>query len=206
MRNIYPDVIFASYASSAPVEAKVDLSEYNEQCYLGVNAYGFGNCTQDVKAVIAGVDAIMGGTNASAATALKEQFLGIYGNDTDTADHTNAFFAQALTNDFPGFFQWYGIEDYEAGVGLRSFCDWMSTDPESNQTSGAEGWASTKGVEWSINQWASYPGLYCADGYCEGSDDQLSDPDDIAWMWQYCTQFGKEQYPKALPLVSTSTL
>lgn len=35
----------------------------------------------------------------------------------------------------------------------------METDPETNVTAGAQGWAKEKGVQWVIDRWAQWPKL-----------------------------------------------
>ena len=75
VRDKYPDTMYAGYASSAPVEASVDQSFYFEPVYRGMNRYGFGNCTQDIKAAIKYIDHTFD-TDRSASAKLKEQFLG----------------------------------------------------------------------------------------------------------------------------------
>jgi hypothetical protein len=193
MRNFYPDVIFASYAASAPVQARVDFSSYYDQLYRSMVANGFGNCTKDIHAAVNYIDQVLDGSpyhvgnDTSEAgrnvTALKESFLGQgYGNGTNFG-----LVAGSLSSDIPGDFQYYGLEGrYTSGI--RGFCDYISTDPETNQTSGSDGWAKEKGAEWTTNRWASYG--TCANGTCGTGDGLLQDSDVIAWTWQTCTELG----------------
>jgi len=195
MRNFYPDVIFASYAASAPVQARVDFSSYYDQVYRSMVANGFGNCTKDIHAAVNYVDQILDGSpyhvgnDTSEAgrniTALKESFLGQgYGNGT------NYGLAGSLTSDIPGNFQYYGLEGHASGntSGIRRFCDYISTDPDTNQTSGSDGWAKEKGAKWTTNRWALYG--TCANGACGTGDGLVQDSDSIAWSWQTCTELG----------------
>ena len=199
MRNMYPDTIYASYASSAPVEARIDMSVYYEQVYRGLNAYGFGNCTQDIHAAINYVDDQL--SSPTTAAALKIAFLG---RNADT--NSNGAFADALTTIFYNW-QGYGVDgDFQ---GLRYFCNWISTDPATNTTSSADGWAKTKGANFTVNRWLSWPQMpslvneyYLSD--CEGPvtgnattsaptcqlQERVPQPDGISWTWQYCTQWG----------------
>ena len=197
MRNFYPDIIFASYAASAPVEARLDFSSYNDQVYRSMVANGFGNCTKDLNAAINYIDQVLDkspynvGNDTSGSgkevTALKEMFLGRgYG------DGSNYGFAQLLGQDVPGQFQYFGVEGDNQGssAGIRGFCDYISTDGY-NRISGADGWAKSKGPEWTVNRWVSY--ATCANGACGNGDGLLQDSDSIAWMWQTCTQLGYAQ-------------
>ncbi|KAH6639173.1 serine carboxypeptidase S28-domain-containing protein [Boeremia exigua] len=195
IRDKYPDTIYAGYASSAPVEASVDQSFYFEPVYRGMNRYGFGNCTQDIKAAIKYIDHTFD-TNPAASAKLKEQFLG-----KGAAANSHATFADALTTIFY-LWQSYGV-DGGAG-GLRNFCDWIETDPATNATAPASGWAAVKGAKSVVDRWAAWktftplvnsylettcPGTSNATSACD-LNKRFSDPASISWTWQYCTQWG----------------
>ena len=199
IRNQYPETIHASFASSAPVEASVDMSFYFDPVWRGMNAYGWGNCTIDVNAAITYMDKVMGNANTSAA--LKERFLG-----PGAANNSNAGFADALSVVFY-LWQSYGIDGGSSG--LRSFCDWISTDPQTQQVSGPDGWAATKGPEFVVDRWANWApftettnsnlGSSCVgpNSTAKNADCNLelrfADPAAISWTWQYCTQWGKSR-------------
>lgn len=203
MRQKYPGTVFASWASSAPVQASIDMSFYFEPVWQGMNAYGYGNCTQDVGAAVRKIDEIL--ADEKAGTALKKKFLGD-GGETNS----NAALADALSTIF---WQWqsYGM-DGNAG-NLRQFCDYISTDVETKQTSPAQGWAATKGAQYVIDKWASWGSFIdivntSLDVNCRGPPgvqknatrlamspncnlaQQFASPDAISWTWQYCTQWG----------------
>lgn len=195
IRDKYPDTIFASYASSAPVQASVDQSFYFDPVWRGMNAYGFGNCTRDIQAAVQYIDKTFDNHPAKAAK-IKQQFLGLGAEKND-----HATFADALTTIF-GYWQSYGVEG--GSVGLRQLCDWMETDPKTNKTAPAEGWAKSKGAEYAVARWASYPSfIRNVNNYletnCSGSLNvtgdcnlnlRFDDPAAISWTWQYCTQWG----------------
>ncbi|KAH7377376.1 serine carboxypeptidase S28-domain-containing protein [Pyrenochaeta sp. MPI-SDFR-AT-0127] len=195
MRDKYPDTIYASYASSAPVQASVDQSFYFEPVWRGLNKYGFGNCSRDIQAAVRYMDKIMD-TDRAGAAKLKEQFLGL-----GAANNSHATFADALTTIFATW-QSYGVEGGQ--MGLRRFCDWIETEPESQKLAPAEGWAKTKGANFTIGRWETYPWFTSnVNAYmeteCSGRDTvqgncdlnrKFTDPSMIAWTWQYCTQWG----------------
>ncbi|CAN9180980.1 unnamed protein product [Alternaria sp. RS040] len=195
MRNMYPDTIYASWASSAPVEASVDQSFYFDPVWRGMNAKGFGNCSADIQASVRYMDKIMD-SDQSAAAKLKEQFLGL-----GAAKNSHATFADALTTIFY-VWQSYGMEGGAAG--LRRFCDFIETDPKTNATAPKEGWAKSKGAKWTTDRWASFPAfLPNVNSYleteCSGKlnttgdcdlNRKFTDPAMISWTWQYCTQWG----------------
>jgi len=195
MRNLYPDTIHASWASSAPVEASVDQSFYFSPIWRGMHAKGFGNCSEDIHAAVNYMDHIMD-TDSRATAKLKEQFLGL-----GAANNSNPTFADALTTPFY-LWQSYGMEG--GSLGLRQFCDYLEKDPKTNTTAPAEGWSKSKGAKWTVDRWASYPvfanntnefletecsGKLNVTGNCD-LNQRFTDPASIAWTWQYCTQWG----------------
>jgi hypothetical protein len=199
MRNIYPDTIYASWASSAPVQASIDQSFYFEPVWQGMNAKGFGNCTKDIQAAVRYMDKIMD-TDKRGAAKLKQQFLGL-----GAEKNSDATFADALSTIF-SVWQSYGIEG--GASGLRRFCDYIETDPETKKLAPKEGWSKSKGAKWTVNRWATYaPFVPNVNGYLEtncsgqlnvtGDCDlnlQFTDPASISWTWQYCTQWGMSSF------------
>jgi hypothetical protein len=202
MRQHYPDTIFAAYASSAPVQAAVDQSSYYEPMWAGLNKYGFGNCTRDIQAAVRWMDGVME-RNQTRAREVKRMFLGkgAEGNSHET-------FADALSTVFAAWMS-YGVE---GGVlGLRRFCDWIETDTDGLKPvlAGKDGWGKTKGAEWVVARWASYPWFtgnvnQYLETECSGRDDvagtcdlnkKFSEPNVIAWTWQYCTEWGESSLP-----------
>ncbi|KAL4976052.1 hypothetical protein BDW66DRAFT_136038 [Aspergillus desertorum] len=55
-RNEYPDTIFASFATSAPVQALINMSVYHEQIYRSMVANGICNCASDIHAALEYID------------------------------------------------------------------------------------------------------------------------------------------------------
>ncbi|ENI10418.1 hypothetical protein COCC4DRAFT_183081 [Bipolaris maydis ATCC 48331] len=195
VRNKYPDSIYASWASSAVVEAMVDMGYYADAIWAGMNAKGFGNCTRDIQAAIRYADHIMD-TDPQAAAKLKEQFLG-----ANNANISNVDFGGTLQVVF-GDWQTYAMDGYS--VSLRQFCDELETDPKTNQTAPKEGWAPTRGAKSVLDKWALYPGylnveLLDSNAPCAkngtvsrncSSNAQPVDPNVLSWRWQACTQWG----------------
>jgi hypothetical protein len=197
MRQHFPGTIFASWSSSAPVQASVDMSFYFEPIWQGLNANGWGNCTADVRAAVTAMDNIM--ANDTTSAALKIQFLG-KGAD----QNSNAYFADALASIF-GEWQSYG----SAGL-LTSFCNYIANDTATGKLSPAEGWAPTKGSQYVIDKWSTWKpfarfvntqmNVDCVGpasapiNSTNPTDCNLqkiaTDPSQISWMWQYCTEWG----------------
>jgi hypothetical protein len=207
MRNMYPDTIYASWASSAPVQASVDQSFYFDPVWRGMNAKGFGNCTKDIQAAVRYMDKVMD-TDQRGATKLKQQFLGL-----GAEKNSHATFADALSTIFY-VWQSYGIEG--GASGLRRFCDYIETDPGTKALAPKEGWAKGKGAKWTVDRWASYaPFVPNVNSYleteCSGKmnvtgncdlDRRFTDPAMISWTWQYCSQWGMSSFPLPYPSFS----
>jgi Serine carboxypeptidase S28 len=212
VRHTYPETIFASYASSAPVQASIDMSFYFEPVWQGMQAYNASNCAADIHAAILEMDDMLDDDEQS--LALKEKFFG-----AGAGDNTNGGFADALAVIF-GRWQNYGLKGDRDGPGLGEFCDWISTDPETKTKSDAKGWAAVKGPQFTIDRWASWAPFTklvnhdmktkCAgpasnstalstadtagktDAAAKTCDLALPyyEADSISWTWQYCTQWG----------------
>jgi len=197
MREKYPDTIYASYASSAPVQASVDQSFYFEPIWRGMQRYGFGNCSRDIQAATRYIDGVFdrGDKNNAAADQLKIMFLG-----KGAEKNSHATFADALTTVFATW-QSYGMEGGTAG--LRKLCDWIETGNGTNTTSTPS--YDQKKIPQAVQRWASFPYFaknvnYYLETNCSGKADvvgdcdldrKFTDPAMISWSWQYCTQWGK---------------
>ena len=119
VREKYPETIFASLSSSAPVNAQVDMSVYFDHIYRGLNAVGLKNCTNDLVAVIKYIDGQLSRDNTAAA--IKKQYLGV-----GAENNSNEGFAYALTFVYNS---WQGNlgEGAEGGLSLQ---DWRSDDKD----------------------------------------------------------------------------
>jgi len=203
MRDKYPGTIAAAWASSAPVQAAVDQSSYYEPMWAGLQRYGFGNCSRDIRAAVRWVDGVLDGKNQTEGERVKVMFLG-----KGAERNGHAAFADALTTVTAAWMS-YGVE---GGVlGFRRFCDWIETDGDGLKpvVAGAQGWSGIKGAKWVVERWATYPWFVgnvnkYLETECSGRDDvegkcdlnrKFTDPQMISWTWQFCTQWG-ELLPK----------
>ncbi|KAB8073646.1 serine carboxypeptidase S28-domain-containing protein [Aspergillus leporis] len=189
-RNEYPDTIFASFAMSAPVEARVNMTIYFEQVYRGMVAYGYGGCAKDLKAINDYIDSQLD-KKGKAAEDIKRLFLGKEGINNSPGD-----FTASLTSIY-GLFQSYGVGGGKSG--LSSLCDYLDKDANPN------GLAPTVGARNLTQKFAAWPQLiYLINNFsnsnCKGTDNSTAtscdlsqpfpDPDTISWTWQYCTEWG----------------
>ncbi|KAJ5238379.1 hypothetical protein N7468_002998 [Penicillium chermesinum] len=195
-RDEYPGTFYASWASSAPVEARIDMSVYFDQVYNGLVGNGYSNCTKDIKAGLEYVDGELS-KNGTAAADIKKKFFGEGAEKNSNGDFTAALAA------IMSLFQAYGTGGGEAGIG--GFCNHLETDPETSTPAGPSGFAPTRGTQWVGERFASWPvwidlinSQYQTN--CNGVDPSQplscvlnpppTDSDTISWTWQYCTEFG----------------
>jgi hypothetical protein len=194
-RDQYPDTIYASFASSAPVEARIDMSIYFDQVYDGMVANGYLNCTRDIKAALEYIDGQL--SNSTSAAKIKQLFFG-----EGAEVNSNGDFTSALAIIFT-YWQSYGLGGGQASLG--SFCEHMETDPETNRPAPAAGFAKFRGKKYAAERYASWPiftqfanSLYETNCRKLETSEPLScilsppatDPDAISWTWQYCTEWG----------------
>ncbi|KAL4744838.1 hypothetical protein BDW72DRAFT_208706 [Aspergillus terricola var. indicus] len=194
-RNEYPDTIFASFAASAPVQARVNMSVYHEQIYRSMVANGFWNCASDIHAALEYIDIQL--SQGDTAASVKQLFFG-----AGAEKNSNEDFTQALAIIY-GSFQAYGIDGPAGSLG--EFCRYLESDPVTGQTAGAEGLASRLGNKYLAERWAAWP-IFAQlinvnyETNCKGLDmsaapscelnKPVTDASAIAWTWQYCTQWG----------------
>lgn len=205
MRVAYPDTIFASYAASAPIEAKTEMSSYWEPIWSGIRKYGYPNCTADMHAALVAIDTRLG-RSAADAFAIKRKLF----NCTKPAlSHAN--FAQSLSYLWSTW-QSYGM-DFQPETdsqpyrpGIKDMCDFISYNSDTKGYSSAGGWAKVhlKGVDFTLGRLQNWPGLINQTSFdndtivtCPttppraliqcGNDSAV---DEISWKYQYCTEWG----------------
>ncbi|KAL1856146.1 hypothetical protein Plec18170_004015 [Paecilomyces lecythidis] len=187
-RNEYPDTFFAAFSSSAPVEARVDLSAYWDQVYRGMVGYGYQKCAQDLHAAVAYIDDQL--ENNQTAASIKRLFLG-----SGSENNTNGDFTAALTSMY-GLFQSYGMGGGSSSLG--TLCDYLESK-NGNNTNGVS--ATTNNGQAAAKRLASWPMMAPLMNSYFGTNCKTSgascvlghpstDPDTISWIWQYCSQWG----------------
>ncbi|KAL2849820.1 serine carboxypeptidase S28-domain-containing protein [Aspergillus pseudoustus] len=195
MRNEYPDTIFAAYASSAPIQAQIDMSVYYEQIYRAMLANGHENCARDIQAALEWIDGQL--AQEDTATVMKQLFFG-----PGAEKNTNEDFTAALAGIF-GYVQTHGFGGPRGSLG--EFCSYLETDPDTGVSAGYEGLAPSRGNKFLAEHWAAWPlftqvvndnmftncqGLNrSSEPICKLNPSPI-DPDGIAWTWQYCSEWG----------------
>ncbi|KAK6337113.1 hypothetical protein TWF718_009898 [Orbilia javanica] len=207
LRKRYPRIFFAGYSSSAPVEARKAMP-----MYWDVVARSIGSiepaCIKNMNSAIRYVDQELE-KGGKAASDIKQIFLGPVAPETE---NSNGWFAEVLGYAFYNF-QMVGIDEpilEETVWSIRNFCEHMNRDGK--LVSPVEGWENAKDSalrrdgEWNARQWASWPGFieyikaigYDCNGY-NGAQASCSlrsgtdGADNIAWLWQVCSEWGYYQ-------------
>ncbi|KAK7031399.1 peptidase S28 [Favolaschia claudopus] len=188
LRQRNPETIYAAWASSAPVQAEVDMSSYYKAAERSLSR----NCSADWVAVTKFVDDTFNGTNDTLKVDLKFDLLkarlsGPGGNTTGAdgltrqrANATSNVDAASILMDPLDFYQYYGFQD-----SLLPFCDLLET-----QNSTAEpfegGIVSALGID------AAFQAFMVA--LAELDYDSIPSEDDPvqdrSWMRQYCSEYG----------------
>ncbi|CAA9961147.1 Serine peptidase family S28 [Pyrenophora teres f. maculata] len=198
LRNKRPGTLYAAWASSAPLQHVVDFSQYFDGVWDGLVAFGFGNCTRDIQAVVRHVDNVLETGNEDAKAKLKAHFLGLSG-----AHNPDGLFAESWNSLYLDY-QAQGVDG--SSFSLRDFCNHLSTDPQTKQVAPKEGWVATKGIDWTLSRWTEFaPYLDQVNSFfntsCTGNatatdctfNQNLYRPSDVLYLWQTCTQTGMFQ-------------
>ncbi|KAF2239202.1 hypothetical protein EV356DRAFT_528482 [Viridothelium virens] len=197
MRVRNPETFYATWASSAPTQAAVDMWTYYAQAERSMTR----NCSADYTAVTRYVDATLSnGTQQEVSDvkyALYQAVLASPGNEQPAINRSEA---DALSNSDVGnylllplsFYQYYGFE-----ASVQPFCNIMETFNQSNVFTIDNGGtskaiASESGIASTYNislAWKSFlTGIaqidYDSIPYSGDQDENNS------WMWQYCSEYG----------------
>ncbi|TFK37404.1 peptidase S28 [Crucibulum laeve] len=184
-----PETIFASWASSAPVQAQVDMASYYKAAERSLTR----NCSADWVAVTRYVDDTLKGGNDTAVVDMKFNLLkarlsGPGGNTTGAdgltrtkARSTSNLDAATILMDPLNFYQYYGFK-----ASLLPFCNLLET---SNFTKSAleGGIAASNGVEVAFKTFLTALAELDYDSIRGSPDDPVQDR---SWMWQYCSEYG----------------
>lgn len=182
-REKYPDTIYAAFAASAPVQARINMTSYHEQVYRGMEANELGGCVKHIQAAMRFIDDQL--CNDETAASIKLKFLGP-GAETNS----NGDFAAIFPDIYSGF-QKYGTNRGRHGQRVIDLCEHMETGPEELASSGELD--ATHGSQVAAERlatWSSFKKYRC-----RGTEPcELFKPskfrDKISWTWQFCTEWG----------------
>ncbi|KAF8894239.1 serine carboxypeptidase S28-domain-containing protein [Gymnopilus junonius] len=189
MRIRNPSVIFASWASSAPVQAQVDMSSYYKAAERSMTR----NCSADWVAVTKYVDDTLSGSNETAVMNMKFELLkahlsGPGGNTTGAngltmakANSTSNVNAASVLMDPLNFYQYYGFKD-----SILPFCNILESQNRTAEP--VEGGVVAQfGIDIGFK---SFLTAISEVDYAAIPGDPDDPVQDRSWMWQYCSEYG----------------
>ncbi|PFH50969.1 hypothetical protein AMATHDRAFT_192255 [Amanita thiersii Skay4041] len=189
MRIRNPETIYATWASSAPVQAEVDMASYYKAAERSLTR----NCSADWVAVTRFVDDTLKGTNETKKIdvkfdLLKARLSGPGGNTTgashltrQTANATSNVNAASILMDPLDFYQYYGF-----GASLLPFCNRLETR-NGTQDALESGLAAPLGIDVAYRSFLTAIAETDYDSVPASPDDPVTDR---SWMWQYCSEYG----------------
>ena len=201
MRVRNPDTFYATWASSAPTQAAVDMWTYYAQAERSMTR----NCSADYTAVTRYVDATLSnGTQQEISDLKYDLYRAVLTSPDNEQPDVNRSRAEALSNSAVGnylllplsFYQYYGFE-----ASVLPFCDIMETFNHPNVSTTDNGGitkaiASESGIASTYNislAWQAFLTGIAQINYDEipGMDDPVQD---TSWQWQYCSEYGERFY------------
>ncbi|KAF7317945.1 Peptidase S28 [Mycena kentingensis (nom. inval.)] len=204
LRKRNPEIVFAAWASSAPVQAQVDMSSYYKAAERSLTR----NCSADWVAVTKYVDETLRGTDETLQidvkfALLKARLSGPGGNSSaadgltrERANATSSLAAAVILMEPLDFYQYYGFQ-----ASLLPFCDLLETK---NATADAveRGIVSKSGVKAAFDAFMVALAELDYDSIPGNADDPVQD---MSWMRQYCSEYGYYQRGDATNPVSIET-
>ncbi|KZV63333.1 peptidase S28 [Peniophora sp. CONT] len=185
MRVRNPEVIYAVWASSAPVQAQIDMASYYEAAERSLT----GNCSADWVAVTRYVDTTLANGTADVQNEMKARLLSARASSPTQNISVSIQKAAAASNvdaagvlmDPLNFYQYYGF-----AASVLPFCDVLETR---NETMGSfeGGLISAMPVEDVFEAFLTAIEQVDYDDITGSPDDPVTD---LSWMRQYCSEYG----------------
>jgi hypothetical protein len=199
MRVRNPETFYATWASSAPTEAAIDMWTYYAQAERSMTR----NCSADYTAITRYVDDVLANGTRPEKNQLKiDLYTAVQSspggvqpniNKTEATSQSNSDVAYQLLLPL-SFYQYYGFE-----ASVQPFCDIMETMNQTEIRTTDNGGttpaiASESGIAATHNISAAWQAFLV--GIAEIDYDSVpytDDPvQDYSWMWQYCSEYGKK--------------
>ncbi|RPD58936.1 peptidase S28 [Lentinus tigrinus ALCF2SS1-6] len=174
-----PETIFAVWASSAPVQAQIDMASYYKAAERSLTR----NCSADWVAVTRYVDDTLANGTADAAADLKFRLLSARqdGITREQAANASDVSAASVLMDPLNFYQYYGFE-----ASVLPFCNVLETR-NFTITPVETGLAATSGIDSALEAFLTAIKEVNYDAIPGNADDPVQDR---SWMWQYCSEYG----------------
>ncbi|KAJ7281962.1 peptidase S28 [Mycena rebaudengoi] len=189
LRQRNPSTIFAAWASSAPVQAEVDMASYYKAAERSLTR----NCSADWVAVTRFVDDTLKGENETLKIDLKFDLLKARlsgpGGNTSAADgltrkranSTSSVNAASILMDPLNFYQYYGFQH-----SILPFCNLLETRNFTAEPLEG-GLVSTLGINAAFQAFLGALAELDYDSIPGSADDPVQD---LSWMRQYCSEYG----------------
>ncbi|KAJ4424201.1 hypothetical protein N0V82_001067 [Gnomoniopsis sp. IMI 355080] len=197
-----PETFFATWASSAPTQAAVDMWTYYAQAERSMTR----NCSADFTAVTRYVDSVLAnGTDDEVSTLKKELLTAIAASPTNSTPFVSDRDVERLDNPSVGsllltplnFYQYYGFQR-----SVAPFCDVLETQNRTDVSTTDNGGlskaiapASGLALEFNIETaWDAFLVALAATDY--DAIESPSPPDLVqgySWTYQYCSEYGYYQ-------------
>lgn len=197
-----PETFFATWASSAPTQAAVDMWTYYAQAERSMTR----NCSADFTAVTRYVDSVLAnGTDAQVSTLKKELLTAIAASPTNMTPAVSDQDVEELDNPSAGsllltplsFYQYYGFQR-----SVAPFCDILETQNRTTVSTTDNGGitkalapASGLALEFNISTaWNAFLVALTETDYDAIESPTPPDPvQGFSWTYQYCSEYGYYQ-------------
>lgn len=194
-----PETFFATWASSAPTQAAVDMWTYYAQAERSMTR----NCSADFTSITRYVDGVLANGTQDQVRDLKRRLLtAIQASPTDLTPVISDQDVNELDNPSVGsllltplnFYQYYGFQR-----SVAPFCDLLETQnrtslstTDNGGTSKAIAPASGLALEFNVSTaWDAFLVALAEINYDEIDSPTPSDPvQDYSWTYQYCSEYG----------------
>lgn len=194
-----PETFFATWASSAPTEAAVDMFTYYAQAERSMTR----NCSADFTAVTRYVDNVLANGTIQQTRDLKRELLtAVQASPTSLTPVVSDEDVNELDNPSVGsllltplnFYQYYGFQR-----SVLPFCDILETQNRTNLSTTDNGGlskaiapASGLALEFNVSTaWSAFRVALVEINYDEIDSPAPPDPvQGYSWMYQYCSEYG----------------
>ncbi|KAI0730928.1 serine carboxypeptidase S28-domain-containing protein [Earliella scabrosa] len=176
-----PETIFAVWASSAPVQAQVDMAAYYKAAERSLTR----NCSADWVAVTRFVDDALAKGEAEERAEMKFRLLSARedGVTREQAANASDVGAAGVLMDPLRFYQYYGFE-----ASVLPFCNILETQ-NFTATPFETGLAAARGVDVALDAFLTAIREVNYDAIRRSVPASQSGTDH-SWMWQYCSEYG----------------